>query len=78
MTIIYLPNHNYTFPSGESTEKVQYSPSETMGMISNGQQVATYGGNGGFAECLGCAVVKKTGEGLPSGCQACFTTFCYD
>ncbi|KAK0517478.1 hypothetical protein JMJ35_000633 [Cladonia borealis] len=78
ITIVYLPNHNYTFPSGESTEKVQYSPSETQGMIKNGQQVATYGMNGSFAECLACAVVKKTGDTLPSGCQACFTTFCYD
>ena len=78
VTIIYLPNHNYTFPSGESTEKVQYAPSETEGMISNGQQVATFGMNASFAECLACAVVKKTGETLPSGCQTCFGTFCYD
>ena len=57
---------------------MQYAPSETEGMISNGQQVATFGMNKSFAECLACAVVKKTGEALPGGCQACFGTFCYD
>ena len=78
ITIIYLPNHNYTFPSGQSTAKLQYSPSETDGMIKNGGQVATYGGNATFPECLGCAIVKKTGSTLPTGCAKCFTDFCYN
>ena len=78
VTLLYLPNHNYTFPSGESTFKVQYSPSETDGMIKNGGQVATYGGNATFAECLGCAIVKKTGDPLPSACGQCFVDFCYN
>lgn len=78
ITIIYLPNHNYTFPSGQSTSKLQYSPAETDGMISNGGQVATYGGNTTFTKCLGCAIVKKTGSTLPAGCTQCFTDFCYN
>ena len=78
ITIIYLPNHNYTFPSGQSTAKLQYSPSETDGMIKNGGQVATYGGNSTFPECLGCAIVKKTGSALPTACAKCFTDFCYN
>ena len=78
ITIIYLPNHNYTFPSGESTAKLQYSPSETDGMIKNGVQVATYGGNATFPECLGCAIVKKTGATLPAACTQCFADFCYN
>ncbi|MCJ1457026.1 hypothetical protein MMC28_007392 [Mycoblastus sanguinarius] len=78
ITIIYLPNHNYTFPSGESTEKVQYSPAETSGMISNGGQVATQGGSATFPTCLACAIVKKTGDTLPAACTSCFNTYCYD
>lgn len=30
-TIVYIPNFSYTFPSGEPTAKLQYSPSETAG-----------------------------------------------
>ena len=78
ITIIYLPNHNYTFPSGQSTAKLQYSPSETDGMIKNGGQVATFGGNATFAQCLGCAISKKTGNALPTGCTRCFADFCYN
>ena len=33
VTIVYLPNVNYTFPSNEPTAKVQYEKSETIGML---------------------------------------------
>ena len=78
ITIIYLPNHNYTFPSGESTEKLEYTPAETSGMITNGQQVGTYGMNSTFPICFACAIVKKTGDKLPAACASCFSTFCYN
>ena len=78
ITIIYLPNHNYTFPSGQSTARLQYSPSDTDAMIKNGNQVGTFGGNATFPECLGCAIVKKTGGALPAACTKCFADFCYN
>lgn len=78
ITIMYLPNYNYTFPSGESTAKLEYSPSETSGMIANGGEVATMGGNATFPTCLACAIVKKTGDALPAACTSCFSTFCYN
>ena len=31
VTIVYLPNVNYTFPSNEPTSKLQYSKSDTVG-----------------------------------------------
>ncbi|MCJ1478830.1 hypothetical protein MMC13_007514 [Lambiella insularis] len=77
-TLIYLPNVNYTFPSGEPTSKLQYSPSETAGMIANGVQVVTKGGDAGFPTCLACGIVKKTGEALPAACAACFAEYCYN
>lgn len=78
ITIVYLPNFNYTYPSGQSTAKVEYTPAETAGMILNGGQVATDGGNVGFPTCLACAIVKKSGGKLPAACASCFSTFCYN
>lgn len=78
VTIVYLPNYNYTFPSGESTEKLEYLPSETSGMIANGGDVATMGGSATFPTCLACAIAKKTGGTLPAACTRCFSTFCYN
>ena len=78
VTIVYLPNYNYTYPSGESTEKLQYSAAETQGMISNGNEVALQGGNAGWPQCLACAIAKKTGDTLPAECTACFSTYCYN
>lgn len=78
ITIVYLPNTNYTYPSGQSTFKVEYTPAETSGMIQNGGQVATDGGSATFPTCLGCAIVKKSGGALPAACTSCFSTFCYN
>ncbi|KAL9126624.1 MAG: hypothetical protein Q9175_007886 [Cornicularia normoerica] len=66
ITIVFLPNYNYTFPSGEDTLKVAYLPSETSGMIANGGEVATMGGSATFPTCLACAISKKTGNTLPA------------
>ena len=78
VTIVYLPNFNYTFPSGESTAKLEYTEAETRGMISNGGQIALQGGDQEWPECLACAVAKKTGEKLPDGCAGCFSKYCYN
>ena len=34
ITIVYVPNVNYTFPSNQPTAKLQYQPDETRGMYS--------------------------------------------
>lgn len=77
LTIVYLPNVNYTFPSNEPTAKLQYEPAETDGMVANGVQVASQGGDAGWPTCLGCAIVKKTGGAMPAACAACFVKYCY-
>ncbi len=77
LTIVYLPNINYTFPSGESTFKLQYTKAETDGMIANGVQVASKNGDPGWPTCLGCAFVMKTGGTLPAVCTTCFNTYCF-
>lgn len=77
ITIVYLPNVNYTFPSNQSTEKLQYTPSQTDAMIANGVQIATKGGDAQWPTCLGCAFLKKAGGALPHVCETCFNTYCY-
>ena len=78
MTIVYLPNKNYTFDSGQSTERLQYSSSDTDAMIANGNMVGQNGGDPMWATCLSCGIMKKTGAALPGACQGCFTTYCYN
>ncbi|KAK2629599.1 hypothetical protein QTJ16_000419 [Diplocarpon rosae] len=77
VTIVYLPNTNYSYASGTSTAQLAYSEEETDSMITNGQQIATQGGDSGWATCLGCAVMMKTGQALPGACPACFEEYCY-
>ena len=77
-TIVYIPNFNYTFPSNEPTLKLQYFKNETDGMIANGVETANYGGKQDWPLCLGCGIMKKSGEKLPAGCAACFEEYCYN
>jgi lysophospholipase len=74
--IVYLPNKEYSYDSGEPTAKIVYSKTETRAMIANGVQVATQDGEQGWGLCMACAI-KNRDEQLPEGCQACFDKYCY-
>ena len=74
--IVYLPNKEYSYDSGEPTSKIVYSKTETRGMIANGMQVATQDGEAGWGLCMACAI-KNRDEQLPDGCKACFDKHCY-
>lgn len=76
MTIIYLPNNNYVYPSNTSTFKLSYTKTEIDGMLANGQAVATYNGKAGFDTCVACVTLKKTSTTLPEACSQCFTDYC--
>ena len=78
LTIVYLPNQQYTFNSGVPTAQLEYPVAETDAMIANGQQVATKGGDPEWPLCLACGIMKKAGGTLPSGCAACYTEYCYN
>jgi len=78
LTVIYIPNTAYSFPSNQSTNKIQYYVNETDGMIANGVQIANYGGKADWPLCLACGFMKKSGEALPAGCTACFAEYCYN
>ena len=77
-TIIYIPNFNYTFPSGEPTLKIQYFKNETDGMIANGVEIANYGGKANWPLCMGCGIMKKSAKKLPDGCSDCFEEYCFN
>lgn len=77
ITVVYLPNVNYTFPSNKPTAKLEYSEAETEGIIDNGIQIASEGGNAMWPTCLGCAMVMKTDNAMPSSCGSCIKTYCY-
>lgn len=78
LTVVYLPNVNYTYPSNQPTARLQYASSDTDAMIANGVLIGTQNGDANWPTCLGCAIVKKTGDTLPSDCTACFTEYCYN
>lgn len=78
LTIIYIPNYNYTYPSGTPTDKIQYYKNETIGMIANGVEIGNYGGKADWPLCLACGVMKKSNGPLPSGCDACYSEYCYN
>jgi lysophospholipase len=77
VTIVYLPNYNFTFASNVPTAQLEYPKSETAAMIANGVQIGSQGGKDCWGTCLGCALMMKTGQTLPSECQACFAEYCY-
>jgi lysophospholipase len=77
-TIIFIPNFNYTFESGQPTSKIQYYRNETVGMINNGVEVGNYGGKDNWSLCLACGIMKNQDGQLPEGCAACFEEYCFN
>ncbi|KAF4553371.1 Lysophospholipase-like protein 2 [Elsinoe fawcettii] len=77
LTIVWLPNAAYSFPSNASTYQVQFTREETRGIIANGNLVASQNGTEGWGRCLGCALQSKTGAKLPAQCKGCFDKYCY-
>lgn len=79
ITIVYMANTRYTFASNIPDWIMKYSSEDVMGMIANGNQVATFGGSEVFQRCLGCILLNKVneGKGLPSFCERCMDQFCY-
>lgn len=77
ITIVYLPNYNFTFQSNVPTAQLEYQPAETDEMVANGVAIASQNGTAGWGVCLGCAILSKTKAKLPSACGECFEKYCY-
>ncbi|KAJ9219823.1 hypothetical protein DTO169C6_7814 [Paecilomyces variotii] len=78
LTIIYIPNVNMTYNSGQSTYKLWYTTDETDAMIGNGVAMAEQADDDNWATCLGCAILAKTSFTLPVDCTLCFAQYCYE
>jgi lysophospholipase len=77
VTIIYLPNHNYTFQSYVGSSQFEWTKAEIDGIVANGHKVLTQNDDPEWPTCMKCAVLKKTASVLPSQCNACFTKYCW-
>ncbi|TVY30354.1 Lysophospholipase [Lachnellula hyalina] len=77
VTIVYLPNADFTFSSNVPTAQLAYSKAEQADMIANGVQIVSQGEKAGWGTCLGCALMMKTNQTLPDDCTACFADYCY-
>lgn len=87
VTIVWLPNTWYG-PADENmlpglgsnmpTANFHVHKGTTDRYIENGVQIATRGGDKGWAECLACVMMKKTGSPLPQGCDRCWKEYCYE
>ncbi|EKG20474.1 hypothetical protein MPH_02197 [Macrophomina phaseolina MS6] len=78
LTVVFVPNYNFTYDSNVATLQLQYSAEETSSMIANGAQVADQGGDAQWAGCLACGIMAKSGETLPDECTACLEKYCYN
>lgn len=74
--IVFLPNVNYTYPSNQPTDRIEYAKADTDAMIANGNLIATQNGDAEWPTCLACAIMSKS-SGLPAACNACFAKYCY-
>jgi lysophospholipase len=79
ITIVYLPNKQYSFPSNIPDWTMKYSTNDVAAMLQNGNQVATFDGNEVYKTCFACVLLWKTheGKGLPLSCHQCMETFCF-
>lgn len=76
VTIVFLPNQDWTFASNVGTTMFSFTPEDLASMIDNGQNVATQGGDKEWPICLACAITHKTAKFLPSECDACLQKYC--
>lgn len=76
VTIVVLPNQKWDYDSNVSTTQFSYAASEIMGLIGNGNLIATQGGDAQWPVCLACALTHKKSRYLPQDCGACLEKYC--
>lgn len=79
VTVVYLPNSDWTYASNTATMQLTYTADATNAMISNGNQIATQGEDESWGACLACGIMlKEVGRtNLPGECEACLTEYCW-
>lgn len=79
VTVVYLPNSDWTYASNVSTLQLTFTTAETEALVANGNGVAAQGGDDNWAGCLACGLMLKEvgAASLPSGCDACLADYCW-
>jgi lysophospholipase len=80
VTLVYLPNTPFSYPSGVSTAKLEWLPQETAAMVANGVLIAAQGSNATWGQCLACGILlKEVGRAhLPTTpCASCLQEYCW-
>lgn len=79
VTVVYLPNSDWTYASNVSTLQLQFSAAETEALVANGNEIAAQGGDAAWAGCLACGLMLKEvgASSLPSSCDACLAEYCW-
>ena len=78
LTIIYLPNLNYTsFEANVPSAQFDYSKNDTLAMIAHGNRVATQNNDKEWPLCLGCAIAHKSVRRMPEKCKGCLDKYCF-
>lgn len=79
VTVVYLPNADWTYASNTSTTQLVYTSDETNAMITNGNGVASQGEDASWASCLACGIMlKEVGSAnLPEECSSCLEEYCW-
>lgn len=76
MTLIYMPNVAYVYPSTVSTSAKGLPEEEVLGFVRNGNAIAQNNGSETWATCVGCFLMQKSSNRLPASCDACFDEYC--
>lgn len=78
--IVYMPNHEISFDSQQSTTRLIYNSADVSSMIQNGYNMFTQSNSTEWVTCLGCAMIHREivrrGEVFPEHCQDCFDVHC--
>ena len=77
ITIIYLPNEAFSYPSNQSAYRPTYPAKETNDMISNGVKIGTQNDDPVWPKCLACGIMEKFVDGLAKDCSVCLEKYCF-
>lgn len=76
MTIVYMPNRDIVYASNYQGTPAPQTNEVTYGLLDNGKAIGTNNGTEDWAECVGCAIMRKSNTTLPGFCGACFSKYC--
>lgn len=78
--LVYIPNTNYTTYSNVTDYEFSYE--ERDDLVANGFEIAQNGGDEEFAQCVGCAIIRRSEERagieISPFCKKCFSKYCFE